>query len=592
MSTQFLHKIRSTLFSPESRLELFVRTLYHRAAASKAFFWVQEKMVQTSYRRWKTLQKKQIPPVTHTSSRQPLISFLIDYSQESPTQLQQTLDSILAQNTENWEILIIAPESHRNVDAEPDPRIKTVDQPANLLDGISGEYLVFCKSGDVFSTSLLGKFYEVIAEGEEPDLIYYDCEIKQGNLGSRKPLFKPAVYAPELMISVNYLSRAVIKVDAVRSTTRDIASHVDLPSQEYSILTNLCENNGKYRHLPYQLLFQKDWSLPLNHEPSMDVLKDRFQHLGIHDLTTIEHEHSTQLQWPAPRVPVSIIILTKNHYRMLKALLTSIQSQDYDQEYEIILVDNASNDEKVLNYYRELEKESELHIINYAKPFNYSEAINLGVHHSNHELILLLNDDMQVASPGWLSELSRWAMLPEIGVVGAKLIRKNHVIQHMGIIMGLVGFVGHIYLNAPEHYHGLWGSSDWYRNVIAITGACQMMRREVFDRVGGYNPDYRIAFGDIDFCRRIFELGFRNMVTPFARLYHYEGQTRGYLTPVDDTLKGYQEFTPYLLEDDPYYSPNLTYTRIPKCVREARSYSERSAQIEARKQFYLNNPDI
>ena len=217
-------------------------------------------------------------------------------------------------------------------------------------------------------------------------------------------------------------------------------------------------------------------------------------------------------------------------------------------------------------YYRSIASDPEIQILPYKNPFNYSEAINLGVSQSESDLVLLLNDDMMPVDADWLPEMIQWAQRDEIGVVGTKLLRANHTIQHAGIIMGLVGFVGHIYLNAPEDYFGLWGSADWTRDILAVTGACQMMRRKLFEEVGGYDEGFQLAFGDIDFCLRVHRRGYRNIYTPFAQLYHYEGHSRGYVTPVEDILKGYQEFSPYLTQDDPFYNPNLTYSRIPKCA--------------------------
>ena len=150
------------------------------------------------------------------------------------------------------------------------------------------------------------------------------------------------------------------------------------------------------------------------------------------------------------------------------------------------------------------QKEHQVQVLPYRKPFNFSEAINLGVQATASDLILLMNDDMAPLDALWLPEMIQWTQLEDVGVVGAKLLRANHTLQHMGIIMGLVGFAGHIYLNASEHYCGLWGSSDWYRDLLAVTGACQMMRRKVFEQVDGYDPGFKLAFGDIDFCLRVY----------------------------------------------------------------------------------------
>ena len=243
-------------------------------------------------------------------------------------------------------------------------------------------------------------------------------------------------------------------------------------------------------------------------------------------------------------------------------------------------------DPATLAYYQQITRLPKVRRVAYDQPFNYSEAINLGVASSTGDLVLLLNDDMRVIDPDWLDELAQWASQPDIGVVGAKLLRANHTIQHAGIILGLNDFMGHIYLNAPEHYTGLFGSVDWYRNYAAMTGACQMVRREVFEQVGGYDTSFRLAFGDIDFCLRVQALGLRNVYTPFASLYHFEGQSRGYTTPVDDILRGFDKLDMALRENDPHFSPRLTRTVIPAYRSAPLSDQERVEQLNSRRGFY------
>ena len=267
-------------------------------------------------------------------------------------------------------------------------------------------------------------------------------------------------------------------------------------------------------------------------------------------------------------------------------MLSLLSSPDQD-DLSIQIVDNGSDDLETLAFYESIENNPAVQITPFNQPFNYSQAVNLGVAQSDSDLILLMNDDMLPINADWLKEMARWAQREEVGVVGAKLLRANHTLQHMGIILGLVGFAGHIYLNAPDHYFGLWGSSDWYRDLLAVTGACQMMRREVFEKVGGYDPGFELAFGDIDFCLRVHQQGYRNVYTPHARIYHYEGRSRGYVTPIGDILRGYEQFKPYLEQGDPYFSPNLTYTRIPHCQLEREPLEERQRQIEIRRSFYL-----
>lgn len=317
------------------------------------------------------------------------------------------------------------------------------------------------------------------------------------------------------------------------------------------------------------------------------MVVEHLSRVGLEDVGFAETTSGPRYIWSSGSPTTAIIIPSKNNRPLLERLIDSIFTHTHKSDFSIHVVDNGSDDPDTQDYYKKISQNPIISIIDYNAPFNYSEAINLGVSKSASDLILILNDDMQIINDSWLSELTQWTTRPEIGIVGAKLLRANHTIQHAGIIIGLNGFAGHIYLNAPDHYQGLFGSTDWYRDYLAVTGACQMMRREIFNEAGGYDEGYRLAFGDIDFCLRVNQLGYRIIYTPFTRLYHYEGKTRGYKTPTEDVLKGLEDMKDYLETADPNFSPNLTYTRIPKCTLKKQSQKSRAEQIEIRKQYYL-----
>jgi GT2 family glycosyltransferase len=349
----------------------------------------------------------------------------------------------------------------------------------------------------------------------------------------------------------------------------------------------MSEKLNSFSHLPAMLATLTSLVLPKD-DDLRGVIAKHLNQQGLNEVSYEERFNLPRFIWKVRDPSVAIVILTKNHHQYLENLLKSINNHTRDSKHKILIVDNGSDDQATLAYYEKIDKVQNIKIVAYDKPFNYSEAINLGVGSSDSDLVLLLNDDMKVGNDIWLDELTQWAIEPEIGVVGAKLLRTNHTIQHAGIIMGLNGFAGHLYLNAPEHYDGLFGPVDWCRNVLAVTGACQMVRRAVFEAAGGYDEAYQLAFGDIDFCLRVNQLGYRNMVTPFANIFHYEGQTRGYTTPMGDILKGLEEMEGILIEGDPYFSPHLTLTRIPKCDLSSSSKASRIQQIESRKAFYKN----
>jgi GT2 family glycosyltransferase len=162
-----------------------------------------------------------------------------------------------------------------------------------------------------------------------------------------------------------------------------------------------------------------------------------------------------------------------------------------------------------------------------------------------------------------------------VGIVGAKLLYPNGQIQHAGVVFGLQGFVDHLYMNVPQDYCGLIGSVNWYRNVSAVTGACQMMRHTVFDELSGYDENYCLVFSDVEICLRATQKNYRIVYTPFAKLIHHQGMSRGRKTPTNDLALGLKYLTSIFDGNDPYFSPNLTYTYIPHCQTKPESGDDR-----------------
>lgn len=586
-----INKLRTHLLAPDSPFELFLRTIYHKVLSTRLYFRWQDFLAKRSYEKFRSgnlkLPSIEFPPEV----QQPKISFILACSLTSLQDLEVTLKSIIELNGDNWEVLVLTHgiQSIDNEIAFSDARIRfSQDGFDDLLLLISGEFVVFCEAGDVFNKGLLTHFYQSQPSGVHADLTYYDCEYIDENTGSQRPFFKPSGYSPALLLSVNYLSRAIIKLCVIEKVWNTIDLGTNPLLIETQTIYNLCEYDIILSHIPHVFLKQNHLITPQIPEVQGEIIA-HLTRQGLEDVHCTKHELGYRFTWQTNNPSLGIVILTKNNYRFLESLIPALLNQTYKGNRSIHIVDNGSSDSATINYYEQISQDHQVTIVPYPETFNYSRAINLGVQTTDSELVLLMNDDMAIDNQIWLDELVQWAIRPESGVVGGKLIRKNRTIQHAGIVMGLTDFVGHIYLNAPEHYHGLYGSVNWYRNVSAITGACQMVRREVFDEVGGYDEGYQLAFGDIAFCLKVRAKGYQNVYTPFAHLYHYEGSSRGYETPVQDALKGYQEFEDYLINDDPFFSPNLTYTRIPKCVLKHQTPEERKLKIETRKSFYLKS---
>lgn len=542
-----------------------------------------------SYKKFRAIHWNQTPQVVNALAHQPKVSFILPWSFELSSELNVTLESIKSLQGDGWEVIIALPEGIENIQLQEinDERIKqTQAAKPDMLTHITGEYVLFCQPGDQFSVSLLSEFYATLGKESPADLIYYNCEYQDQNSGKTLPFFKPTALSPALLLSVNYLSRGIIRLEILINFIDKTSRNQYLLITEYDLVLRLCENGGIFRHIPAILLSQEH--LPTsNIAVFRKVIENHLTRQGLVDVSSINQPIGKRFTWKTNSPSLAIIILTKNNQKFLQSLLPALQRQPYQGQFTIHIVDNSSDDPATIAFYQEIKTDPQLTIIPYPRPFNYSEAINLGVANSESDLVLLMNDDMDPINEIWLAELAQWAVRPEVGVVGAKLLRNNKTIQHAGIILGLTGFMGHIYLNAPENYTGLFGSVNWYRNYLAMTGACQMVRREVFNEVGGYDEGYQLAFGDVDFCLKAHQKGYQNIYTPFAQSYHYEGSSRGYQTPPEDVLRGYEQMAAYLMEEDPFFSPNLTYTRIPKCVLEPRPAETQEKQIAARKRFYL-----
>ncbi len=585
--SSILHRLRNKLLSPNSDLELQLRTIYHRVNATRLAFFLKEFLSKKSTLSIKRNQRKKTGMEIDKSLQGPLVTFIITVRPQEAKLSIRTIQSIANLANRNWQLVILLPDETITEDItsqiKVDDRLIFHSARSLVLAELGGDYLVFCQAGDEFFPDLLETFHAYYHNHPNLDLYYYDCEYSQQ--GQRRPtlLCKPSKVFVDSLLSVNYFSRGFIRKEflSLKSSNSNLS---DPEVIEYDIALFAAQSPDKISHIAEVLVRQKDLAQPERSELHQ-IVEKHLQMMGLRDVSYGRKFQQPHFSWATNQDHVAIIIPTKDHPQFLQTLLSSIESTDY-KDFNIYIVDNASTDEATLILYDQLAHRQDIHIVPYNQPFNYSRAINLGASESVSELMVFLNDDMQIIHPGWLEELVQWAQRPEIGVVGTKLIRGNHTVQHAGIVMGLNAFAGHIYLNAPEDYNGLFGSVNWYRNYLALTGACQMVRRSVFEVVGGYDEDYQLAFGDIDFCLRVKALGYRNVYTPFACMYHFEGESRGYSTPVSDINTAYKKIHSYLFSPDPFYSENLTLSSIPNYLKSPLSSEARKNRIEERQDFY------
>jgi GT2 family glycosyltransferase len=262
--------------------------------------------------------------------------------------------------------------------------------------------------------------------------------------------------------------------------------------------------------------------------------------------------------------PVSIIVPTKDKIGLLGKCLASIVAKTAYGNYEVLVIDNNSVEEKTRAYLSGIVRNPKIRVVPYDRPFNFSALNNFAAREARGEHLLFLNNDTEVLSPEWLGEMLSYSQRPDVGAVGAKLYYPDNTTQHAGVIVGIGGVAGHSHKNAPRTDAGYMARLSVVQNVSSVTAACLLMRRKVFEEVGGFDEALPVAFNDIDFCLRIRRAGYLIVFTPYAELYHHESRTRGYeVTP--ERLARLKAEVQYMrknwgeaLNSDPYYSPHLT----------------------------------
>ncbi|MCK4725116.1 MAG: glycosyltransferase family 2 protein, partial [Anaerolineales bacterium] len=377
-------------------------------------------------------------------------------------------------------------------------------------------------------------------------------------------------WSPELLFSKNYLERAFIRTQLLTE-----AAHLSMDNEVYEDLVyRSIEAAECIEHVPLVAVHtgrasNSELGTPAA-EQHLRSLRKHAKRIGIHDHPQVLYtaDGITHLTWPIEEKKVAIIIPTRDKPDYLRRCLKSLMDTTTYDNYTITLVDSGSRDPETLSYYKEMESNPQIKILDIQGEFNFSAALNFGAQHTKEELLIFLNNDVEIIQPSWLEEMVRWSNIPEIGIVGGKLLYPDGKIQHAGIIMGMEGHASHIFGGAEDGENGPFGSVNWYRNYSAVTAACMGMRREVYEQIGGFDEDYKLVFNDVEICLRAINAGYRVVYTPFAQLIHHEGGTRGHFIPTEDIRLGYEHMKDIVAQGDPYFNPNLSNTvRIPTLKR-------------------------
>lgn len=520
----------------------------------------------------------------------PLISLLLPVYNTEPTLLRRCLDSVLAQTWPHWQLCVAddaspQPQARQILQdyAARDPRIQCVFRGENghisaasnsALELARGPWLALLDHDDELAPHALQLVADTIAAQPQARMLYSD-EDKLDAAGRRyDPYFKPD-WNPDLFYGHNMFSHLGIYhaalVRAVGGFRRGFEG-----SQDYDLALRCSEQLQPEQivHIPHVLYHwraipgstalakgEKNYAVAAGERALAEHLQ-RTGPVGARvELTDAGYRVRWPLPTPAPRI--SLIVPTRDRVDLLRTCVESVLARtDYDN-FEIVIVDNQSREAATLAYLRELAARPQVRVLAHDAPFNYSEINNRAVETCDGELVCLLNNDIEVVDGDWLRELASQALRPQIGCVGAMLYYPDDTIQHAGVLLGMGGVANHICLGQPRGAIGQMGRARLVQNLSAVTAACLMVRRAVYAEVGGLDERMQVAFNDVDFCLRVRGLGYRNLWTPFAWLYHHESASRGtdeapekrarFVGEVELMLERWGE----QLTNDPAYHPAL-----------------------------------
>lgn len=452
----------------------------------------------------------------------------------------------------------------------------------------SGEGVLWISPGDVLAPQALNCVAAAWQEEPSCQLFYADEDVVD-EAGKRVlPSFKPE-WNPDLLLSAHYIGRMAVykrralwRLEVYQEIGRSVRSELKRDDLDHAralrFLAWQFQRNSAapiaVKHLP--------WVLYHRHEAHYEAEKQRLDHtrLLVEDWLRLvfpevnarvsqgQLPYSTHIHWPISTPPplVSLLVPTRDGVDILRPCVERILETTAYRHFELLILDNQSSCPKTLDYLKDIEaRDPRVRVLHWNHPFNYSAINNFGVKHAKGDIIGLVNNDIEPINDDWLTEMVGQVLRSDIGCVGAKLYYPNGTLQHGGVILGLGGIAGHAHRFFPRKADGYCGRLKQTQNMSAVTGACLLVRKDVFNEVSGLNAKkLAVTFNDVDFCLKVHRAGYRNLWTPYAELYHHESMSRGGDNTPEKRTRRLREIAymrrtwHFLLNQDPAYNPNLT----------------------------------
>ena len=524
--------------------------------------------------------------------RKPLISIVVPVYNTPQVFLRQMIESVQNQSYSEWELCIgnASPENKEMKkileEYKNDARIKEVEIPENkgisqntnrAMEIASGELIGLLDHDDLLAPNALYEIAKAVNEHPDAEVIYTDEDKVTTDLKEHfQPHLKPD-FNLDLLRSNNYICHFFV-------ASRDLIKRVGgfrpefNGAQDYDLILRCTEQAKQIVNIP-KILYH--WRVhkastadnPASKMYAFDAGKRAIEEHLVRCRTKGTVQHTKDLGFYRVKYEicgeplVSIIIPNKDQSEALKKCLDSIREKTSYRNYEIIIVENNSEEPETFAFYKKIAGEK-IKVVTWEGEFNYSAINNFGVRHARGDYLLLLNNDVEIINGDWLTEMLSHCQRKEVGIVGAKLYYPDNTIQHAGIIIGIGGVAGSVFVGLPRAFSGYLHKASIQLDLSAVTAACMLVKRSVFEQVGGLEEKLKVAFNDVDFCLRVREKGYLVVYDPYAELYHYESKTRG-AEDTKEKIRRFQTEIEYmrshwiglLKKGDPYYNCNLSLTK-------------------------------
>lgn len=553
-------------------------------------------IAQSDYQTWLFAQrvtKKNLETQSKTKfAYSPKISILVATFNTKEEYLKEMIDTVVNQSYSNWELCIadgstndfVEKYVHEHYSSYGDKiKFKKLDQNYGIsgntnkaFEMATGDYITVYDHDDTLE---LDCFYEIVKALQEYryDVLYTDEDkLDDSTKMYNDPNLKPD-FSEDLLRSHNYITHLFIVNKKIVDEVGYYNSEFD-GSQDYDYIFRCVEKANAVYHIP-RILYH--WRMhpestaqnPENkmycYDAGKRAIEAHYKRIGVE--ATVEFlpkpmygmYHTIYSTKDNPLV--SILIPNYNHKAILKTCIDSLYNVNTYKNFEIVIVENNSTEKEIFDYYEELKKQHDnIQVVTYKGEFNYSRINNFGMKHTNGDYVLLLNNDTEVISPTALSEMVGCILRPEVGAVGAKLLYEDDTVQHAGVVIGFSGYAGHVNHGINKDDYGYMVRARINCNYSAVTAACMMVKKSVFNQVGGFDEQFVVACNDVDLCLKICKEKYLIVYNAFALWHHYESKSRGYDDASQEKMwrfnkeveKFQDKWKDVLINGDPFYNSN------------------------------------